>query len=101
MLDQLSILTLVTRRLDAAGIPYMVIQDLLKRRTGTERVRMISDMFDCGRALIVSNIRVASPNITERELRVKVFERLYRGDLEPDYYDAVVRRLREDDGKLT
>jgi hypothetical protein len=67
---------------------------LFKERSGDDRVRMVSDMFDCARALMVANIRAADPDVTDGDLRVRVFERMYERDVDPALHAAVIARLR-------
>ena len=70
---------------------------LLARRSGSDRVRMACDMFDLARALVIANIRAGEPDIGDRELRVKIFERLYASDFTAEGCAAVVARLRGED----
>ena len=67
---------------------------LLMQRSGSDRVRMACEMFDFARALMVGNIKAEDPDITGAELRVKVFERTYRDDFNPDDRARIVARLR-------
>jgi len=56
---------------------------LFRQRSGSDRVRMACEMFDLARALMVSNIRALHPGISETELRVEVFERMYGSEFTP------------------
>jgi hypothetical protein len=69
---------------------------LFARLSGSERVRMMSEMFDLGRALMIAGIRSQEPGISECALRVKVFERLYGEEITPDARERIVRRLSSD-----
>jgi hypothetical protein len=53
-------------------------------RSGSERVEMACAMFDDAKALAEANIRAQHPNISASELRVKLFERLYFDDFDPE-----------------
>ena len=70
--------------------------ELMRRRSGSDRVRMMSEMFDFAKALVLSNLRGAHPGATNAELRVLLFDRLYRDDVAPAQYASVVARLRGD-----
>ncbi len=68
---------------------------LMRQRSGTDRVRMMSEMFDFGRALVLSNLRTAHPGATETELRVLLFRRLYGEEIDQAEQARIVARLRE------
>ncbi len=55
-----------------------------------DRLRMVSEMFESAKRLIAASIRSAEPDISEAELRVRIFDRLYAGDFD----EAVKVRLR-------
>ena len=52
-------------------------------------------MFDLARALVVANIKAQDPGIADAALRVKVFERMYGGDVTPDERPHLVARFQE------
>ena len=70
---------------------------LMRQRSGSDRVRMMSDMFDFAKALVLSNLRAIHPGATDRELRVLLFDRLYAHEIDPAQHASVVARLREED----
>ena len=63
--------------------------------TPTQRVRMVSEMFDSARRLLVSGIRAEQPDITDTELKVQVFLRTYRDDYAPAERDRIVASIRQ------
>ncbi len=63
--------------------------------TPTERVRMMSEMFDTARRILVSNIRANQPDISDVELRVQVFLRTYHDDYTPEERDRIVAYVRQ------
>lgn len=58
--------------------------------TPLERLRMTSDMLETAKRLIAASVRSAEPEISEMELRVRIFDRLYADDFD----DATKDRLR-------
>jgi hypothetical protein len=64
------------------------------QRSASDRVRMTCEMFDLARALMVSNIRATYPGISERELRVKIFERTYADDFGAEARARIIACLR-------
>ena len=70
------------------------LRALFAERSGGERVRMTCEMFALARALMVSNIRAETPDISAADLRVEIFERTYGDDLAPEDRVRVIARLR-------
>jgi hypothetical protein len=50
---------------------------LLARRSGSDRVRMVSEMFETARALAIADIRRVRPDISDTDLRLQLFDRFY------------------------
>ena len=50
---------------------------LFAERTPTERLRMASGMFDTGISLMKAGMLDKQPNLTENELKIAIFRRLY------------------------
>lgn len=70
------------------------VSALFAQRSGSDRVRMVCEMFDLARALMVGNIKAENPDITAGELRAKIFERTYGEDFSADDRARIVARLR-------
>jgi hypothetical protein len=66
---------------------------LLRQRSGSDRVRMMSDMFEMARTLVIASIKAEQPDINESELRIKVFNRFYANDFTPEALARVGERL--------
>lgn len=79
---------------DTAAAIEARMAELYAARSGGDRVRMACEMFRTARALMVADIRRREPDISEEELRVRVFERTYADDLDAMTRDRVVARLR-------
>jgi hypothetical protein len=71
------------------------LRDLFMQRSGSDRVRMVSEMFDLARALVVAGIKAEWPDVTPQELRVKIFERMYGDDFDADARARIIARLRQ------
>jgi hypothetical protein len=61
---------------------------MLMERSGAERMAMGSAMFDAARAIVLASL---SPDLTDREIRIALLERLYGCDLD----EAQMRGVRE------
>lgn len=62
--------------------------------TPTERVRMMSEMFDTARRILVAGILNEQPDISDTELKVQFFLRTYRDDYSPAERDRIVEHIR-------
>ncbi len=66
------------------------LRELYAQRTPGERVVMATQMFDAGITLMKAGILRQHPDITETEMRWKVFQRLY-GDCYSEEEQARIR----------
>jgi CMP-2-keto-3-deoxyoctulosonic acid synthetase len=66
---------------------------MFSRLGGTERLRMVSDMFETARTLVIANIRANEPNISPAELRVRLFDRFYATDFDERIRAAILADL--------
>jgi hypothetical protein len=66
---------------------------MMARKTPVERLRMVSSMFDTGKALMIAGLRRHNPSMNNTQLRAAVFRRLYGKDLSRSRAEAVVRHL--------
>ena len=66
---------------------------LLAARSGPERVRMMSEMFDTARALVLADLRRSRGLMTEGETRQALFERLYYDDFDDEERHRILERL--------
>jgi hypothetical protein len=70
--------------------------ELLRQRSGSDRISMMSEMFDLARASIVADIQTRCPALTDAELRAQLFERLYGNDFDPATRAEIMTRWREE-----
>ena len=68
--------------------------ELMRQRSGSDRVCMMSEMFDFAKALVLSNLRETHPDASDVELRVLLFGRLYGDEIDPAQGARIVARLR-------
>ncbi len=66
---------------------------LFAARTPSERVEMMLSMNATARAIVISSIRAARPDITDADLRVALLERLYASDLSPEDLARIRERI--------
>jgi hypothetical protein len=71
------------------------VRDLYQQRTADERVRMACSMFDAAKALAEAGIRAARPDISEVDLRIRLFDRFYGQDVGAVDRAAIIERIRQ------
>jgi hypothetical protein len=62
-----------------------LVREQLLSRSGAERVEMGSRMFDAARTMVLASF---PPNLSEIEQKVRLCERLYRGEINIDAFRA-------------
>lgn len=65
-----------------------------RERTPGQRIAMACGMYATAVALARAGIVAAEPSLAESEVRLRVFERMYRDDLPPHVIAAVAARVR-------
>lgn len=76
----------------AAGVEWR-LEELLRRRSGSDRVVMACEMFDCARVLVEASLRTANPGLSAFELRLGFLHRLYGDELSATQVARIARRL--------
>ena len=65
------------------------VHELMSKRSGVERMKMAAQMFDAARALVIASI---PPGISDVELKEKLCERFYRGEVDVAAFSLALRR---------
>jgi hypothetical protein len=69
---------------------------MLARKTPLQRLEMAGSMFDCGKKLMIADIRRRKPAISEPELRSEMFLRLHGEDFSESERAKILAYLRRD-----
>lgn len=64
---------------------------MLMSRSGGDRLKMASDMFDTARALARANL--ATQFDSKKEISINLFKRIYEGDFDQATMDRILARL--------
>ena len=67
-----------------------VYRNLLMTKSGSDRLKMASDMFDTARTLVRSSLR--HHNFSKKELEWHVFLRMYKSDFDQATLDKIRAR---------
>ena len=68
-------------------------KEMLLSRTPSERLRMVSRMYDSGRKLIISGIQNARQQLTASQLRGQIFLRMYGSDFTAADRERIINRI--------
>ncbi|MGL4943008.1 MAG: hypothetical protein ACRC46_07445 [Thermoguttaceae bacterium] len=55
-------------------------EERLRQMTGQEKFKRICDLWDFTYQMLANQIKLVEPNLTERQLRIKVARRIYMSD---------------------
>lgn len=69
------------------------VRELMMNRSGDERLKMASDMFNAARTLVMASL---SSQFSELEARVQLCERFYGGEVDVKAFSSALRRKESD-----
>lgn len=72
-----------------------IYDSMMMKRTPQERIRMMSNMFDSAKLIAISSIRTTNPNISDKDLRCKLFLHFYRNDFSPLQREKILAYLQQ------
>lgn len=68
-------------------------KEMLMSRTPTERLRMVSRMYDSGRKLVISGIQNGRHELNASQLRTQLFLRMYGSDFTAADRDKIINKI--------
>jgi hypothetical protein len=68
--------------------------DIFMNKPVEERFRLGMQMVDDMKSLIEERIRIKNSGISDLDLKIEVFKKMYRKDLSEDYINRVVEWMR-------
>ncbi len=66
---------------------------VMARPAGGARFKIVSDMFDITRGLVIASIRAERPDITEGELRQELFMRYYGDEFSSEERERILAAI--------
>jgi len=66
-------------------------RELMMRRSGVERMQMAADMFDAARKIVMASF---PPNLADMDMKARLCERLYRGEVDVSAFLLAQRSRR-------
>lgn len=68
---------------------------IINSKTGAERAKMGLQMIEETRLMVRNSIRLANPNISEREITAKFFERYYGHEFSAEQKLVIIKGILE------
>ncbi len=84
------------RRRDMSDTPTQIQQrykEMLMSRTPTERLRMVSRMYDSGRKLVIAGIQNGKQHLNASQLRGQLFLRMYGNDFSAADIKKIINKI--------
>jgi uncharacterized protein YneF (UPF0154 family) len=69
------------------------MREQMQAKTPSQRLRMASGMFDAGKQLALAGIMHDHPGLNEKQLRARLFMRLYGQDFSPQKCAEIISKL--------
>jgi hypothetical protein len=73
---------------------------LMLEQSAAFRLHMACEMFDAARQLMIAGIKTEDPDISDGELRVRIFKRTYGREFTTEEQARIVARLRREAGAV-
>jgi uncharacterized protein YneF (UPF0154 family) len=67
--------------------------NMMMAKSGAERLRMGFGMYEMARKIVIASILKDNPEISEKEIKVSLFNRFYGNDLSPDIRKKFIEKL--------
>ena len=68
-------------------------KEMLLARTPSEKMRMVSRMYDSARKLVISGVQNGNQQLTASQLRGQLFLRMYAGDFTVAERERIVHKI--------
>lgn len=72
------------------------VRQMMRKKSGSERLIMGCSMFDMSKRIVEDSIRLKNPNIGAEELRVQLFLRFYKHDFDEQERERIIKHLKEE-----
>jgi len=69
--------------------------NLMMAKSGEERLKMGFEMYEMSRKIVIASIIQDNPGMSEKEIKVSLFNRFYENDLSPETRQKFIERMKE------
>ncbi|OHC00006.1 MAG: hypothetical protein A3G70_08460 [Planctomycetes bacterium RIFCSPLOWO2_12_FULL_39_13] len=67
--------------------------NMMMARSGEERLKMGFEMYEMSRKMVIASIIKDNPEVSEKGMKISLFNRFYGNDLSPDIKQRFVERI--------
>jgi hypothetical protein len=69
--------------------------NMMMARSGEEKLRMGFEMYEMARKIVIASILKDNPGISERDMKISLFNRFYGNDLSPETRKMFIEGITE------
>ena len=66
----------------------------IMKKSGAERIKMAFSMFATAKQLVRANLQSRFPQMTEEQLRIEIFKRIYMNDFSPAIIEKIIQSMQ-------
>lgn len=70
-----------------------MFRNMMMAKSAEERLRMGFEMYAMSRKIVIASILKDNPEISEKEMKISLFNRFYGNDLPPDTKQKFIERI--------
>lgn len=70
------------------------VHQMMKKKSGPDRLLMGCSMFDMAKEIVQASIRAENPDISPEELRAQLFLRFYKNDFSERERERIINHLK-------
>ena len=67
--------------------------NMMMAKSGAERLKMGFGMYEMSRKMVIASILQDNPGMSEKEIKISIFNRFYGNDLSPDTKQKFIERI--------
>lgn len=69
--------------------------NMMMAKSGEERLKMGFNMYEMSRKIVIASILQDNPGMSDKEIKVSLFNRFYGNDLPPETRQKFIERIKE------
>lgn len=67
---------------------------MIMKKSGEERMRMGFDMDETARKLVTASVLYETPQASEKEIKIAIFNRFYGNDFSPEVRENFIKMIK-------
>ncbi len=69
--------------------------NMMMAKSGEERLKMGFEMYEMSRKIVIASIIQDNPGMSDKEIKVSLFNKFYENDLPPETRQKFIERIKE------